>query len=66
MFDKDNSCVYNGLEYCLTGRRALNSSRNKYVFELRPLNTGGFGDEFNIWVSKEDIFIIEEVENYES
>lgn len=63
MFDKNNRCVYNGLEYILTGRRALNRSRNKYVFELKPMKTFGFGDDLNIWASLEDIFIIEEEED---
>ena len=60
MLDKDNRCVYNGLEYMLTGRRALNHSKNKYVFELKPRKTYGFGDDLNIWVPLDDIYIIEE------
>ena len=65
MLDKDNRCVYNGLEYILTGRRAVSSGGKQYVFEIRPVKTFGFGDELNLWAPVADLFIIEEVEKHD-
>lgn len=62
MLDKNNRCVYNGLEYLLTGRRALNPTKNRNVFELKPYKTFGFGDELNVWASVEDLYIIQDEE----
>lgn len=62
MLDKDNRCVYNGLEYILTGRRAVSSNGKQYVFEIKPVKTFGFGDELNLWAPVSDLFIIEESE----
>lgn len=58
-FTQNSHCVYNGIEYKLTGRRALNAPRKKYVFELKPAKTFGFDDELNIWVPADELFIIE-------
>ena len=66
MIDKDNRCVYNGLEYYTTGRLASNKIRNKKLFEIRPKNTYGFGEDLNLWVSIDDLFFIEDIEKYEN
>lgn len=56
--DTDNRCVYNGLEYELTGRYATNKTSNNRVFEIRPVKTFGFED-LVIWAPMSDLFIIE-------
>lgn len=61
MIDKDNRCVYNGLEYLATGKTALNKFNNKRLFEIRPRKTFGFDDALNIWVALEELYFIEEV-----
>ena len=62
MVDKDNRCVYNGLEYAVTGRVAKNKHNGKSIFEIRPKITFGFEDQLNIWVSIEDLFFIQDIE----
>lgn len=59
MVDNDNRCVYNGLEYTLTGRYATNKVTHQKVFEIQPTKTFGF-DDLNIWVALEDLFLIED------
>lgn len=61
MVDKDNRCVYNGLEYVATGKTALNKLSNRRLFEIRPIKTFGFENTLNIWVALEDLYFIEEL-----
>lgn len=63
MVDKDNRCVYNRLEYIVTGKYAINKITNKKVFEIKPKNPCGFGDSLNLWVPIEDLYFIEEIVN---
>lgn len=62
MIDKDNRCVYNGLEYIVTGRVAKNKQTSKCVFEIRPKKTFGFEDQLNIWVPIEELYFITTIE----
>lgn len=58
MVDSDKRCVYNGLEYSLTGRYATNKTTQSKVFEIEPMTTHGF-DDLKIWVPLSEIYIIE-------
>jgi len=64
MSEQIDACVYNGIEYIITGRSAVKKLGNKTLVELRPKFSGGFKDELNIWVSPSELYQIqEEIEN---
>lgn len=63
MEKKDKRCVYNGLEYTVTGKTALNKSHGRRLFEIQPKKTCGFEDSLNIWVPIEELYFIEDIKN---
>jgi len=63
MSEQTSACVYNGIEYIITGRSAIKKVGNKTLVELRPKCSGGFQDELNIWVPPTEIYQIQEDEN---
>lgn len=67
MSEQIDACVYNGIEYIITGRSAvknLGNNKTTTLVELRPKFSGGFKDELNIWVHPSELYQIQEdVEN---
>jgi len=60
MNENKDACIYNGVEYILTGRKAVKRKGNTRVsvHELRPKFNGGFGDDLNIWVAPSELYLI--------
>lgn len=58
MVESDKRCVYNGLEYSLTGRYATNKVKGEKVFEIEPADSHGFND-LKIWVKISELYIID-------
>lgn len=71
MSNLSTACVYNGIEYIITGRSAVkrvqrgNSTVKITIVELRPKFSGGFGDDLNIWVAPDELYQITEEDSDE-
>ena len=62
MPNQEDACIYNGIEYTITGRSAIKKNEKKTIVEIRPKFCGGFKDELNIWVPPSELYqIIDEV-----
>lgn len=59
-------CVYDGKEFIITGRSAKNKN-GRIVIELKPkiCEMYGMGDEFNLWVSPTETYMIAAPEDNE-
>lgn len=58
MSNQEDACVYNSIEYIITGRSAIKKNENKTIVEIRPKFSGGFKDELNIWVPPSELYQI--------
>ena len=52
-------CVYGGKEFIITGREAKNPKGSTMIeLKHKVCELYGIGDEFNIWVSPNDTYMI--------